>query len=95
MISFSPKTRFQKNKDTTEAWAKVVHEPLIHIVLEQALAEMAFRYPSSEQLLGVNNFIGILLNLAEPPDKGSPLPPKELKSFDQPYGKPATPTQTK
>lgn len=96
MISFSPMQRFQKNEANREAWAKMVHDQLVHVVLQDALAEMAFRSTAtSEQLLGVKNFIGIFLNMAEPPDVGKPLPPKELKSFDRPYGKQASPSQTK
>ena len=86
MISFSPKARFLKKSEQVEAFQKLVTEPLIHVVLESALAEMAWRSPpeSREQLIGVNNFISLFLNMGTPIEAPKPMPAKTLKSWDLP-----------
>jgi hypothetical protein len=84
MIEFSPKARFQKNQEARDAWARLAHEPLLLTVVNDALAEMAWRRECNnpEQLVGAKNFISILLNMAEPPAPVPEYPIKALKSYD-------------
>jgi hypothetical protein len=75
----SPKENFLQLEEIAKGWRNVVRSSLTTTALTYALAEFATDNPSSEQLAGTQNFIKVLLNLAEPKSPPrSPFPDKRL-----------------
>lgn len=75
----SPKENFLQLEESAKGWRNVVRNNLTTTALTYALAEFATDNPSSEQLAGAQNFIKVLLNLAEPKSAPrGPFPDKRL-----------------
>jgi hypothetical protein len=75
MILLQPKKNFiEGNNDAVKELRKVVQSSNFHLALVFALSEYVYtRTPTAEQILGVNEFTDVLLNLAmeDPPIKSS------------------------
>ena len=83
MNNHSPRTNFQKFYDTVAGeWRASAPTAAMQRILDSALAEFAHRGCSTDELNGVNRFIGVLLNLAEPDaETVSQYPVRELKTY--------------
>lgn len=92
MISYRPKTLFQKDSKQREAWQQLASNPLLHQAIAFTQADMATAGFGPHEMNGVNNFIIGLLNLSENDETQKPLPIKRLTSYDEPAINPPTKT---
>ena len=83
MTSLSPKRNFQQfHKPLAELLQQERERPWLTVGFVYALAEMADRGASEQQMLGARNLIHIFQNLWEPADKTKSLPIKRLETYD-------------
>jgi hypothetical protein len=69
MIELTPKASFQKST-AAKFHTEIVMRPEFHAAAEAALASYALTHSvTQERLTGARDFLLILLNLAEPPEK--------------------------
>ena len=90
---FDPKQQFQNEVSRREKWAQFASDPTLHVALSFALAKMTSSGVSSEQLLGANGLIHVLLNLSEDKPQHKPMPTRHLTSYDKPTISGNSPTQ--
>jgi len=64
-VGVDPKGLFQKRESLRVAFGNMARSDTLQEAVSAALAEYAALLPSAENLAGVNQFIGILLNLSE------------------------------
>lgn len=81
MLTLSPIALFQATqKEIAADHAANVRSSKFTTVLNFALAEMAFRNMTNEELRGARIYIGILMNMGEKPETiKPPAPSKDLK----------------
>jgi hypothetical protein len=91
-IPYSPKQRFQQNTERRQAWSGIVGSHVYTDAIIHAQASMAAAGFKESEMTGVNNFIVYLSNLSEDIPVNNPIPAKQLKSYDEPFGKPPTET---
>lgn len=80
----SPKDGFLGLEEISSTWRKTVRSNVMATALTYALAEFSTSNPSSEQSKGAQDFIKVLISLAEP--KSQPpgaFPDRRLVPFDE------------
>lgn len=80
-IAFSPKKLFIKHHPDLASFRIMVGSSLCQNAIKDAIAEMAWRGASDDQLRGANTFVSILLNLSEPESPSSQIPVKGLRTL--------------
>lgn len=83
-VKFNPKEQFQKDVNKRDAWAELARDPVLHQAITYTQAQMCWAGFSRDHMVGVDNFIVMLLNFSEdlkPADQ--PVAP-HLTSFDPP-----------
>jgi hypothetical protein len=80
MLSLSPIAHFQNTrKEDAMALANAVRTSWMTSALTYSMASMALSGATKEELIGARQFMGIMMNLAEPiPAPPPPLPDKTL-----------------
>jgi len=81
-VLFSPKQQFQSDTTRREAWQMMANDRLLHSAISHSYAEMVARGLTEGQLVGVNSFVHVLLNLSEDKVIERSLPDKPLTSYD-------------
>lgn len=84
MNALRPKLDFQKSSLEYERFRGISNDPLVHKAAAIALAEMALRGVSLEQLRGATEFLEEFLNLAYQDEEPKRLPVRALKTYGPP-----------
>jgi hypothetical protein len=79
MTDFSPKQQFQENEKVSAELAKVVDSENFRIAASAAMAQLAMRCPSHDEMMGARRF---LLELMHLPFKDLPLPDFPVRRLD-------------
>lgn len=80
MIELRPKEQFLALEDLARDFGNVAHHPSVQTAITYALSQYAIEYkPDSAQLKGVQEFVGVFLNMAEKARELPRFPDKRLQ----------------
>lgn len=82
-VLFNPKEQFQRDPSQRADWAEIARNPLLHKAITHTQAQMSWAGFSRDHMLGVSNFIVMLLNLSEELKESDQPRAQHLTSYDQ------------
>lgn len=76
MVSLQPRKLFTDQTEIAKEFGLMAHSTALHSAVTHAMFQYASFNPTQEQLSGVNTFLQIFLNLAEPEAEQPKFPDK-------------------
>lgn len=86
MIALSPKKRFQENEDAVRAFRAIVDSDHFQLALTYATAQYFQSNPTTDEVIGANSFLKVLMAMAETEQLIPIMPIKRLEIISDTRG---------